>query len=265
MARGVFEIELTQPDTNPSRRFKPGDVSLYVVDSEIYEEPLTEITFSLGARFFFPTSYESINVNRRWFGARLLAGATRSIGPVDLEYTFMTTKHFNSSKVTNAYSTIAREGDTNLAGGGAVRLARGFGTTSWDIINSFELGYNVTESLAISYSLLIWNAFSYNLTKELEERGIPCERYKAEDADCGGGRTDVLWPTLEVSYELDDLVETVVALPFSLTVAGGITALHPAQSPDNDGILWPWFYPAFADNRAAHNYGSLYLDLVGVY
>ena len=162
--------------------------------------------------------------------------------------------------MTNSYNTVAREGEGGAGAGGAVRQELGAGNTNFDIINSFRVKYNISESLSTSYSLTIWNSFNYDIDGCDEPDG-----FTSSNADCDGGRSDRLWPTLEVAYELDGLLSNVAELPVSLSVAGGLTALHPAQSADNSGILWPWFYPAFANGRAANNYGSIYIDLIGVY
>ncbi|MBI3179420.1 MAG: hypothetical protein HYZ27_07140 [Deltaproteobacteria bacterium] len=255
--RFVVEYEYTTPDTNPARRFKPADSRLYLSDAELYVEQLTGITFNAAATLFLPTSYESINVNKRWAGLRATAGASRSIGPVDLEYALAATKYLNSDKYRTVYSDVLRDGEGELSGTSEPgTYLGGPANTSFDIINSFGVTYNVTETLSVAYSLLIWNTFAYRDDAVNSE-----DELASVNADAGRGRTDMLWPSLEVAYRLDDVVKDI--LPFKLTVAGGITALHPAQTADNQGILWPVFYQAFGQNRAANNYGSIYFDLIG--
>ena len=264
MARFLFEIEYTKPDTNPSRRFKPIDSSIYLSDSEIYKEPFTEIAFNAGTRIFFPTSYESINVTKRWTAMTVYGGASRSIGPVDLSYGLSVSKYFNGSKIAVGRNTVARSSDAtygNVTGtGDPHQIAAGYANTSFAIVNSVSVGYNFTENLALGYSLLFWNTFRYNIADDLG-----CSTEDNPYLDCERGRSDNLWPSLEVSYKLDDLLKEVYPLPFGLTAAGGITALHPALTADNKNIIWPVFWQAFASNRAANNYGSIYFDLVGTY
>ena len=127
-------------------------------------------------------------------------------------------------------------------------------------MNSFGVDYSVTENLSVSYSLLIRNFFSYT-----DDNVNAVDGYTSPYADAGRGRVDQLWPSLSVDYGVDEWVKKVADLPVSLSVSAGITALHPAQTRDNKGIMWPFFYQAFAQNRAANNYGSVFADITGTF
>ncbi len=265
-ARFLFELELTTPDSNPARRFKPSDISVYLLDNNIYTEPLTGVTFTGVARWFLPTSWESVNVTNRYSALALGAGANRTFGPVYLEYGFSFTKNLNSTKglqtptdvPLHSFAGAGRRGD-------ALPLEVGDSydnglNKSFRLTNSFAVTYNFDEHLSASYSLALLNDFRYT-----QDNVNVVDELSSPFADAGRGRTDSLWPTLDVTYVLDDLVAKVYPLPFSLMASVGLTALHPAQTRDNGNLIWPFFYQALGTNRAANNYASFYLDLVGVY
>jgi hypothetical protein len=261
--RFVFELEMTQPDTNPARRFKPLDMTVTLSDANVYTEPVSGVTFNAGLRLAIPTSWESINVNKRWTAGSLLLGASRSFGQVYLEYSFGFTKNFNSTKGKQNSTDVPWHPFIGPARRGvevpddAVTVGM---NASYRFSNSFAVTYNFTDNLNASYSLLIYNDFKYR-----QDDVNVIDGFASVNADDGRGRSDMLWPTLDVTYVLDELVAKVYPLPFSLMVSGGITSLHPAQTANNEGIMWPFFYQAMASNRAANNYASFYLDLVGVY
>lgn len=261
--RFLFEVELTTPDTNPARRFRPADSSLYVLDNNIYTEPFTGVTFSGVARWFLPTSWESVNVTKRWGAFALGAGASRSFGPVYLDYGFSFTKNVNGTKGMQIPTDVAPHAFLGPAGRGDElpldAIDNGL-NKSFRITNSFAVTYNFTDNLSASYALLILNDFRYT-----QDNINTVDEYTSRYADAGRGRVDSLWPTLDVTYVLDEVVGKLYPLPFSLMVSGGITALHPAQRADNGAILWPVLWNVMAFNRAADNYATFYLDLVGVY
>ncbi len=91
------------------------------------------------------------------------------------------------------------------------------------------------------------------------------DEFTSPNADAGRGREDWLFPTVDLTYVLNEALESILSLPFGLMVSAGITAEHPAQSDDNEEILWPVFYNTFGENRAANNYGSVYFDIIAVY
>jgi hypothetical protein len=264
-ARLLFEIEYTEPDGNPPRRFSPRDASIGLSDTHLYTEPGSGVRFNAGLRWYFPTSYESLNVTRRWGALTLLAGASRTFGPVYLSYGLSFTKNFNSSKGLSDHSDVAVRtwGAGVLSGAGAVDPGTSFPdglATSFSVTNSFTITYNIDESLSVSYSLMIWNLFEYTQDNVNTE-----DELTSPFADAGRGRSDLLWPTLDVTWALNGVLEPLVHLPFSLLVSAGITARHPAQTANNGDLMWPFFYPAFADSRAAENYGSVFIDITGVY
>jgi hypothetical protein len=268
MGRFSFEIELSEPDANPARRFKPFDSSLFVTDHNVYTEPLTHIRFNAGMRVLFPTSYESIEVAKRWTAISLIAGASRTLGPLYLKYSFSFSKNFNSSKgqqltkdagarTTKTVGVPPARGDVVEAAAGSFPVGLNM---SFSISNSFAMTYNFDKNLTSTYSLTILNSFRYG-----QDNINTDDEFTSPYADDGRGRVDILRPTLDVTYVLDELIGKVYPLPISLMVSLGVTAQHPAQSADNSGIRWPIFINVLGDNQAAHNYANFFFDLIGVY
>lgn len=234
------------------------------MDYGLYTEKLTGLQFYGGTRIYFPTSYESIKVKNQWSGLTLIGGLRRSVGPFYFKYGATFTKYFNKSKARTTYSTVVRSSDVGVhpstSIGDPYLLDSGFANTSFAITNTFVATYNITNNLNVSYSLLIWNTFAYKL-----KNAQVIDEFTSPNADAGRGRSDFLAPTLDLSYVLDDAISDWVSLPFSLVVSTGLTALHPAKTDNNKHIRWPVFWNSFGDSQAANNYGSFYLDLVGVY
>ena len=134
----------------------------------------------------------------------------------------------------------------------------GYSNTSFTFYNSLGLGYSLAETLSLSYSLSFINSFKYHLVDVVDE-------YTSANADAGRGRSDLLSYSLGLSYALSSGLKDVIELPFSLSLAAGVAATHGAQTPDNKSFIWPTFYHAFGENRAANNYGSFYLEVSGSY
>ncbi len=259
-ARFVFELEYTTPNETEGRRFKPADTRLYLSDAEVYKEPLSGVVFNAGVNWSLPTSWESINVRKQWSAFTGNVGAKRSIGPVDLSYSFGVTKYLNSSKVKVARGQVAREGEAEILSSVSdpIQIQAGAANNNWLLNNSFDVSYNVTETLAVTYSLAILNYFKYTIAADRDQ-------YTSINADPGVGRADMLWPTLDATYALSSALGDKLDLPVKLYLSAGITALHPAQSDNNETIIWPVFVQALASNRAADNYGSFYFDITGTY
>lgn len=265
-ARWVAELEMTEPDSNPARRFKPLDLSFALSDSKLFVDPWLGIRLSASVSLSIPSSWESINVAKRYTNMRTGVGLSRAIGPVYLTYGFTVGKSFNrtkGAKVPTDTPLPEFSGIRAVAPGGTSFIGNeypnGF-NSSHELINSFSITYSFTDNLSASYSLLIWNIYKYT-----QDNVNTADAYMSPYADDGRGRSDYLWPSLELAYVLDSAVEQVVKLPFSLTASAGISALHPAQTSNNKSIRWPLFYNVVGDNQAANNYASYYFALTGVY
>jgi hypothetical protein len=225
-----------------------------------YVEPVTGVSFFVSAQALLPTSYESLNVTKRRLGVRGLVGAMRSFGPLSINYFFIATKNFNSSKVAVRTSDISRSSDPILSrnANGSVQVASGQANASFDIRNSIGLNYSINDYWSLNWSLDFVNVFRYELYSQTDA-------FSSAYADAGAGRMDLLEPSLGFYFSASDAFAKYVELPFSLGIQGGISASHPAQTADNKSIMWPFFYNSFGQNRAANNYGSVYLDLVGIF
>lgn len=257
--RFIFDVNLMEPNTNPDRRVVPYDARVYATLPNIYTEPTTGISFNGQVLAFLPTSYESINVSKRVFGLRGVAGARRSVGPVDFSYSLSYTHNYNTSKVAVRTAQVARSNDPirDRDSNGVVHLGSGYANTQFDIVNFFGVNYNVTDNFSVSYSLAIQNIYKYNMYENDALTGV--------NADGGRGRMDFLQPALQVSYALSSALGEAIQLPVNLSLSAGIASWSPAQSADNKTIMWPLFYNTFGQNRAANNYGSVFVDLVGTY
>jgi hypothetical protein len=253
--RFMFDLSLTPPDTNPPRRFVPTDASVSVSDKNLYQHEASGVDVDGVVRLFLPTSWESIAVRRQWTALQVGAGFSRSFGAFDLKWSPGATKYINTSPVAMKYYDASREAVSHLAN--PATLGAGFGNPNFQITNSFDVGYNYGELWKFSYSLAIMNAFLYDVGHD--------DQYKGVNADSGAGRKDRLWPTLDATYALSDALGDKLQLPVKLELSAGITALTPAQTANNKNLMWPVFYQAFATNRAADNYGSIYFDISGTY
>lgn len=261
-----FEVDLTTPDNSTGRRFRPSDASVYLTDPEIYEEPYSGIAFRGGMRVFLPTSYESLYVKKQWTAWQGFAGMKRSIGPLAFAYTFAFVKYFNQNttptRTTSNSGTRASDPGRAVGGDGdPAQISIGFANRNVGVFNAIRADLNITDQLKVSYSLMFLNYWKYTLNAKRDQ-------YTAPNADSGAGRQDYLWPTLEVSYGLNQALGALLPSlpwPFELTASLGISALHPAQTKDNGSVLWPLFYQVFAENRAATNFGSIYIGLLAAY
>ena len=267
-ARILFEYEYTTPDTSPARRFKPADTTLSLSAPELYREPWSEVSLNASIRWLLPTSWESINVKEQWGAAGFAIGAQRFFGPLHVAYSFAMYKYFNSEIARTTVGSVCPLGascykagrDAPPSGTGAeFSYPAGPLNYSFAVLNTFAVDYSISENMSVSYSLLIRNFFAYK-----DSNVNVADSYCSPVGDCTErGQTDELWPSLSVDYVIDEWVKKAVDLPVSLSVSAGITALHPAQTKDNKSIMWPFFYQAFAQGRAADNYGSVFLDLAG--
>jgi hypothetical protein len=260
--RLLLDTEYTTPNNSTGRAWTPSDASVSLADAEIYKEAITDIKLSGSVGWLIPLSYESLNVTKRWGGLSMGLTLDRSIGPVDISYSLGFRKFFNSSYVAvrsadpasaSSKNPIRSQGETD------VQTEEGATNTSFDLRNTIEVAYNVTEQLSVAYSLMFWNSWKYNVYPEADQ-------YTNQNADVGRERgKDQLWPTLEVGYDATSLLKTVVDVPVEIALAAGITALHPAQYDGNRKIMWPTFYHSMANNQAANNYGTVYFQIDGTY
>ncbi len=267
-ARFAFETELTQPNTNPSRRWKPFDSSLAIADDTLFKEPVTGILFNAALRFIFPTSYESIRVREQWLGTGLSLGARRLIGDFQLSFNTSVTKYFNGSKTAIRRLDNARPEDTQDADETAdfarspsasftSDIQSGPVNTSWLFANTVGVTWLASDRLAVSYSLGLLSFIRYSVQGERDA-------FTSPNADPGNPTAQRFNSSLEVSYDWSHVTKDEWGLPFSFTMALGIAAVHPVQENNNEGWIAPLIVNNFT-NRAANNYGSIYLDLVAIY
>lgn len=259
-----FDVNLTATNSNPDYRWVPYNAQLILMDPQIYKEPVTGIAFNGSVRYIAPTSRGAFRVGRRLGGVSGALGASRRVGPVNFSYQFRFDKYLNTDPVRSSISDVSRASDGNMAlnptGGGidGIRLRAGFGNRSFAMFNTLSVNWAITKALSLSYAVTLFNAYDYKLVQEEDEFTSPY-------ADADRGRTDILSPTLAMSYRLSPALNKVLDLPFSLSASAGIQALQPAQTANNEQIMWPFFYNVFGQNRAANNFGTVYVGLSGSY
>lgn len=258
MARWLIDFEFTTPDSPAPQQVTPYDLSFYLIDPEVYKEPFTDITFNGTFRLFVPTSRESINVTSMIMGLQLYAGASRSIGPVDLGYTFGLRKNFNAHPVTKNVGAT-RMSDYGQAHGIEMQIPKGVPNTEWQVSNTFEVIWHPIEELSVGYSLLIYSNIKYNTHNTRDEWDAPLAQLGWQNG------ADYFWPTWEVAYNLTQGLSDTVDLPLDLSVALGATALHPVQGMNNEGFIAPVVFNTYSADKAPHNYSTIYLDLIGSY
>ena len=256
-----FELEFTQPDMN-DRRFKPSDISVALADPKLFKFEGLGVNVSGEVRGYLPTSYESIGVKKQWTALSGKLAFSRAFGNAVVMYSFGMTKYVNGAKIPEKSATLCRVSDGCAAPTGIddpTNYNAGYANSSFMMMNAFVAAYNITELLGVSYSLAIVNMYKYKVVDGVDE-------FTSINADPNRGRMDLLAPSLSLSYGLSDgILKDIVDLPGSLSLSAGIAAMHPAQKADNTGILWPVFFNTFGNNRAANNYGSFFVDLVGVF
>ncbi len=248
----VFSVLLTEPKRNPDRRFDPQWLSLSL-SWEGWTEKHTGIHVSFSSSLLPPFSYSS------WKDHRILdwqngLSLNRSFGKFNINVSSLITKSFNSYSTSMQQQGVARESNiTRNVGDSVVEIGSGQASPNFDLWNSITLTYRILPSWVIGYRLGVINAFRYALTDKRDA-------FTSPNADAGPGREDLLTYAVWTGYSFAGK-NRIQGLPVDLTCNVGIRALHGAQSDDNKKILWPLFYPAFAENRAANNYGSAYVQI----
>lgn len=262
-ARIAFETEYTDPNTDSGRHWKPYDTSIALADDTLYKWERTGILFNSALRMTFPTSYESINVRQQWLGVTLSAGARRLVGPVQLGFNTAATRYINGSKTAVRRFDYTRrgeaDGNTATVPQNFDPVSLGFGPTNnaWLFGNTVAATWLVTDRLAVSASLGLLIFVKYAVTDTRDQ-------YTSEFADVGHGSNERFQSGLEVSYDLTKKAKEEWGLPFGLTLALGAYAVHPVQQADNTGWIAPVVVNSFF-SRAANNYGTMYLDVIGIY
>lgn len=258
-ARLAFEMEYTQPNSNPSRRFKPFDTSLTFADDTLWD--FQEILFNAAFRLALPTSYESINIRQQWLAATLSGGARRLVGPFQLLLAAGVTKYVNGAKTAQRRLDEPRDTDTTdtarPASSDPIDINAGYANNNWLITTTFGITWLASDNLAVSYSVGLLNFIKYTIADERDEFTSPY-------ADAGYGTGQLFQSGLNVSYDLTTLAQETLGLPFRLTASVGASSVHPVQQPDNTGWIAPIVFNTFFD-RAANNYGSVYFDLTAIY
>ncbi|MBC7792209.1 MAG: hypothetical protein H7Z43_00755 [Clostridia bacterium] len=262
-ARIAFETEYTDPNTDTARRFKPYDASVAIADDTLFKWDRTGILFNSALRLTVPTSYESINVRQQWLGVTLSAGARRLVGPVQLSFNTAASRYLNGSKVAVRQTNYTRRGEATDNSASVplsldpVNLGFGPTTNAWLFGNTVSATWLVTDNLAVSASLGLLIFVKYAVTDAPDQ-------YTSANADVGRGSSERFQSGLEISYDLTKKAKEGWNLPFGLTLALGAYAVHPVQQTDNSG----WIAPVVANSffsRAANNYGTIYLDVIGIY
>ena len=256
--RVAFEAEYTQPNTNPSRRFKPFDTSITFADDTLWE--FREILFNAAFRLALPTSYESISIRQQWLAATLSGGARRLVGPVQLGLFAGVTKYVNGAKTAQRRLDNPRGDDTETndtsrpSVSDPVDINAGYANNNWLFSTSASVTYLASDYLALSYSVGLLNFIRYTIADDRDGFTSPF-------GDSGAGTAQLFQSGLNVSYDVGHFVQD---LPFRLTASVGASSLHPVQQPDNTGWIAPIVFNTFFD-RAANNYGTIYFDLTGIY
>jgi hypothetical protein len=254
-----FDWTLTVPNSNPARRFQPYDLQAYVRAPDILTIPGVGVNLSASLKFYFPISYASRQVTQRWLAVAASWSLSRSFGPVSLSYSFNARKAFNGSLVAVAGRSVARGSDPVPNGQGSIAFGSGYANTQWDIQNAFGVSYNHPSHWGLSYSFMLWHALKYTLQPTRDE-------FTSIHAQTGlQNGADVMISSIEASYALSESLKDLLDWPVELSLALGISAFHPAKEPDNKSFIAPVIVNAFLGDKAANNYGSIYLQIGGSY
>jgi hypothetical protein len=258
--RFAFEQDWTPPPgfTNPARRWRPYDTSVTVADDTLYHWNLTGILLNTALRVTLPTSYESINVRKQYLALGLTFGARRLVGPVQLAFTSTTTKYFNGSPVAVG-TRLARteDGVENVARDMPQDINAGYANNNWLFANTLSATFLASDNFAVSAAFGVLAFIKYSVHGSRDQ-------YTSPYADPGYGTAQRFTSNIEVNYDLTYITKGKLGLPFRLTTALGVQATTPVQTTDNRGWIAPLILNAFT-NRAADNYGSIYLDVTAIF
>lgn len=267
-----FSTELTHPNAANPERFRTSDTLVTLSDGALYKHDASDVTINGHARLYFPTSWRSFDGDTAYYtSARVGFGASRSFGPVDtsfstyLRYTAHQTP-FRRRRV-DLPVRIARLTDGEFADEALIGSAGE--QAPWSSGVSGSVGWNITEAMSLSYTLLWYGYMSAGTSLQVDDE------FKSPNAQVGGNlKSSNFWPTLEWAYSLDELIGKEMDLPIKLSMAVGASALHPVQSANGDPIL-PLIFNTFVNNGYANGgqnvrpgpneYGSIYLELKGSY
>ncbi len=256
-----FRVALQdEVNSNPSRRFSPFDSSLSLSAGSLFnDEDITGINVSGRFSWALPTSYESINIRKKWGGLSTGLTFSRAWGGFNVSVSSSYFKSFHSSKVPLAPTEIYRASDLATVDGDVAFIERGFANTSYGFSQGLSLGYSFLDNFSVGYNVGIANYFKYDIVPE-DDVYTP----EGSDLDTGAGRLDALSAGFSFTCNVAGLLEDVVELPTSLSATLAASASHPAQTPDNKGFILPVVFNNFG-NRAANNYSSISLSLTAAY
>lgn len=249
----AFDLELTTPNSNPARRWRPSDVRLSLSEPKLFQWSTVPLKIGTGLGLTLPTAVGSRSVKSLLFAIGGNLSAEMNWRALAFSYRFQGTKSFSEHSIARASHSVARDSDqpewSGLRDEPATFL---LGSANVDFVLSQTLGVAIEMGRvwSASYRVTILNEFRHAVADERDE-------WTAIHAKEGRGRRDWLQPTLEVAFDVKEAFD----FSFETSIALGLTAFHPATTTDNQDVLWPVFFNVLGQNRAANNYGAAYLSL----
>ena len=241
----VNAVENADSGNTVPHQVKPGDLRIDAsLDGLLNDAPLG-LELSPRVSLILPTSLESIHVGKI-LGVH--TGVTLSIEPLDwlyLDLRTSVTKNLNLS--THAILEAERFDLAPLSrSGGAEAIAEGRvatagGLTSWFCVWGMGVAFTPVAGLEILVDFEMLHLFSYDQ--------IPLDEYSSPYADEGRGQSDLMYGTIEVSYEVIK----------GLTLALGSLVEQAPLGLDNESARFPWWDTT---NQSA-NRQVFYLDVLG--
>lgn len=247
-ARMDADVNLVESADSASTRpqqVRPGDLRLGVALDELAAIEAADLAWSAAATVYLPTSLLS-RFTKKLLGLRADLSTTWSPrGWLDVSYDLAFAKNFH--RYTNA---VLDAGDFSIApvsrAGGAEEVAEGLtaiggASTSFYVDHALTLGASFLEKGSATLSLELFHTFTY--------QSFPEDDLTSPHADPGRGRSDTMYGTFEIGWEL---------LP-NLSVAAGCIVEDTPKTLDNERFRFPfWDTTSGSENRQV-----FYVDLIG--
>jgi len=241
----VNAVENADSGNTVPNQVRPGDVSLGARLPDLLAWKAIGLGITPRVALVLPTSLESQYVGK-YLGMKAGVGVTYE--PIDW---LAVDARASVTKNLNAYTTAVLAAEDfdrpplSRAGGaeavGATRIATGGGVTSWYTTWGLGATFTALEVLSFLIDFEMLHSFGYQT--------IPLDAYSSPYAQAGRGQSDLMYGTLEVSWE---------ALEY-LTVALGTLVEQAPLSDDNTRARFPFW----DTSNGSENRQVFYLDVTG--
>ena len=250
----ILRLDITKDivDNADSANTRPqdlllGDLGLWFSWSNFLQVKPAFLSWDLWGTIYMPTSKAS-EIGKKILGLRL--GLTTTFKPLkwlQVRYSFDAIKNFNEftnpvlEKGNFNIPLLGRAGGSELVADGLV--ATGAGINEWLLTHRATLAFTWAKKWNASIEFFYYQNFAY--------QSFAKDALSSPNAKAGRGYSDLMWGTIEISYDILD----------QLSIALGTITEQTPLSPDNKSYRFPWWDTTNgADNRQV-----FYLDVVGTF